>query len=56
MIEVMPAVVYKVIKYLNEKINIPIIAGGLTESREEIENAIESGAKMVSTSKRDLWR
>jgi len=56
MIEVMPALVYKVIKMLKTKIDVPIIAGGLIESREEAENAIESGADAVSTSNRDLWR
>ena len=56
MIEVMPGVVIKTIKKLKEKLNIPIIAGGLVEDIEEVEEALKNGAVSVSTGKKELWK
>lgn len=55
MVEIMPGVLFKVINHLCSKINIPIIAGGLIDSADEINMAIESGAAAVSTGKKELW-
>ncbi len=55
MIEIMPGIVTKVIADLKARLNIPIIAGGLIETRKEIEEAAHSGASAVSTSKQELW-
>lgn len=55
MIEIMPGIVTKVIADLKARLNVPIIAGGLIESRKEIEEAAHSGASAVSTSKQELW-
>ena len=55
MIELMPGIVTKVIANLKEKLNIPIIAGGMIESRLEVRDALQSGATAVSTSKCELW-
>ena len=55
MIEIMPALAYKSIKRIREKSNIPIIAGGLIEYKEEIFSALGAGASMVSTGKQELW-
>jgi len=55
MIEIMPGTVTKVIADLKNKLNIPIIAGGMIESRLEARDALQSGATAVSTSKRELW-
>lgn len=55
MIEVMPGIVTKVISDLKASLNIPIIAGGLIETRKEIEEAIHSGASAVSTGRQELW-
>ena len=55
MIEVMPGGVGKVIKKLREKLSVPIIAGGLIETREETRTALESGASAVSTGAQNLW-
>ena len=55
MIEIMPGIVTKVIADLKTKLDIPIIAGGMIESRLEARDAIQSGAKAVSTSNRELW-
>ncbi len=56
MIEIMPGVVGKVIATLKRCISVPVIAGGLIETREEIDAALLAGAAAVSTGKEELWR
>ena len=55
MIEIMPALAYKSIEKIKKNNQIPIIAGGLIESREEIYHALRAGASMVSTGACNLW-
>lgn len=55
MIEIMPGIVSKVIKRLRGELDMPIVAGGLLETREEIEEAFECGVAAVSTGKPELW-
>lgn len=55
MIEIMPGLLTKAVKKLRQLVNVPIIAGGMIDSAEEIEGALESGATAVSTSKAELW-
>ena len=38
-----------------EKVDTPILAGGLIEFEEEVDNAIDAGAKAVSTANKKLW-
>lgn len=56
MIEVMPGVVPKVIAKIKERTDIPIIAGGLVSTTEEIESALNAGAMAVSTATPELWK
>lgn len=56
MIEIMPGIAHKAISRLRELTTVPIIAGGLIETREEIEQAFAHGAAAISTGKCDLWR
>lgn len=56
MIEIMPGVISsKVIKRVCSKTNLPVIAGGLIETPEEVEAALRAGAVAVSTGKEKLW-
>ncbi len=55
MIEVMPGTVVKVIKKIHELTDIPIIAGGLIESSDEVSAALQSGAIAVSTGNMSVW-
>ena len=55
MIEVMPGGVAKVVKKLKDIVGVPIIAGGLIETEEEMQNALECGAFAVSTGAKALW-
>ncbi|MBQ8525809.1 MAG: glycerol-3-phosphate responsive antiterminator [Clostridia bacterium] len=56
MIEVMPGVVPKVIENLRSRVSVPIIAGGLIETEEEISSALAIGAAAVSTGRTELWK
>lgn len=54
MIEIMPGVITKTVsKFAN--CGIPVIAGGLVETKEEITAALSNGAVAVSTGKEPLW-
>lgn len=55
MIELMPGIAQKAIKSLKAILTVPIIAGGLIDCEEEVENAIAAGASAVSTGKAELW-
>lgn len=55
MIEIMPALAYKSITKIKKNIRIPIIAGGLIDSRDEVYKALGAGASMISTGCHDLW-
>ena len=51
----MPGVVPKVISEFSKKLEIPIIAGGLIESEDEMNLAFDAGASAISTGKKGLW-
>ena len=53
-IEIMPGVITKIIKTFRQE-NIPVIAGGLLETKTEVTAALASGAAGVSTSREELW-
>ena len=54
-VEVLPGVASKIIRSMETAIRVPIIAGGLMETKMDIMEAISSGAIAISTSKRELW-
>ena len=54
-IEVLPGVVPKVIEELSSVCKIPVVAGGLIDTKEEVMLALRSNATCVSTSKKDIW-
>lgn len=54
-VEVLPGIATKAIKIINEETNTSVIAGGLINDVEEVDVAVENGAKYITTSDRDLW-
>ena len=54
LIEIMPGVIGKAIRRFCN-CGIPIIAGGLIETKAEVTEAISCGAAAVSTGKESLW-
>lgn len=54
-IEILPGIIPTVIQEVYEKTGIPVIAGGLIRTAEDIKLAYDGGAKAVSTSQPELW-
>ncbi len=53
-IEILPGVIGKIIERFANGV-IPLIAGGLVETKQEVTTALSQGAIAVSTGKEDLW-
>lgn len=54
-VEFMPAGLHKLLQYLVDLIDKPIIASGLTQDREDIMRALKAGAIAIATTNRQLW-
>ena len=54
LIEIMPGIASKVIKRFVTS-GVPIIAGGLIETKQEITEALKDGAMAISSGKEELW-
>lgn len=54
-VEVLPGIATKAIQIINEETDTSVIAGGLINDIEEVDVAIENGAKYITTSDRKLW-
>ncbi len=55
MIEIMPGVLPQTILKLTQQLSVPIIAGGLIETKEDIIAVLKVGALGVSVGKNCLW-
>ena len=56
MVELLPGLVPKAIRQVRERLDIPVIAGGMVTEADEVEDALSAGALAVSTSDKILWR
>lgn len=56
MVEIMPGIVPKIISRLKTRLGVPIVAGGLIETKNEVLIAVKSGASAVSTGNTELWK
>lgn len=54
LIEIMPGVIPKALKLFSRQ-EIPVIAGGLIETKQEVTAALSAGAVAVSTGRKELW-
>lgn len=54
-IELLPGVIPSMIDEVYKRTNIPVITGGLIRTKDEVREAISSGAVAVTTSNRELW-
>ncbi|WP_456279506.1 glycerol-3-phosphate responsive antiterminator [Bacillus sp. AK128] len=54
-IEVLPGIIPSVLKEIHEETQIPVIAGGLIRTKEDVQHALDNGAFAVTTSNRALW-
>jgi glycerol uptake operon antiterminator len=54
-LEILPGLIPKVIKEIKDATSIPVIAGGLIRTVEDVQSAYQGGAVAVTTSNSDLW-
>lgn len=54
-VELMPGIMPKILRSLCPRVAVPVIAGGLIETKEEIIASISAGAAAVSTGRASLW-
>ena len=55
MIEIMPGLMPGVITHFAQSTDLPVIAGGLIECKDDVIAALSAGASAISTSKEELW-
>lgn len=56
MVEVMPAIAYRIIPYIKDRLNIPIIGGGLLKTKADIENGLKAGCVAFTVSDLNLCK
>lgn len=54
-IEILPGIMPKVIKKVNNISKVPVIAGGLIADREDVMSALSNGAVAISATDYDIW-
>lgn len=54
-VEFLPAGLSKVMSFLIEKIDRPVVASGLTQDKDDVMGALKVGAIAVATSNRRVW-
>ena len=54
-IEILPGIMPGIIKKVNKISKVPVIAGGLIASREDVMTALDSGAISISATGYDIW-
>lgn len=54
-VEILPGLMPKIIKKINNTIRIPVITGGLIDDKEDIINALGAGAIGISTTDKTIW-
>lgn len=55
-VEIMPGISSKTIKTIQKNIELPIIAGGLIETKKEVLDILQAGAVAISTTNKDIWK
>ncbi|MBE6072674.1 MAG: glycerol-3-phosphate responsive antiterminator [Clostridium butyricum] len=54
-LEVLPGVIPKVLDIISRETKKPLVSGGLIENKNEVIQALNSGATCVSTTKKEIW-
>lgn len=54
-IEILPGIMPEVIRQVNSISRVPVIAGGLIKSRQNVMTALDSGAVAVSATSPRVW-
>jgi glycerol-3-phosphate responsive antiterminator len=54
-VEVLPAVLPKILRSVCEAVNVPVIASGLITDKEDVLTALDCGAAAISSTKPQVW-
>lgn len=54
-IEILPALMPKVVKKITEFAHVPVIAGGLVSDKDDVMSVLSAGATCVSSSNQGVW-
>lgn len=54
-VEIMPGIACRLIGQMEQKVSVPIIAGGLIKTKEQVLDCLSNGAVAISTSNAVLW-
>lgn len=54
-IEVLPGIIPDIIQEVYTTLKIPVLAGGLIRSPQDVENALQAGVEAITTSNKELW-
>ena len=55
-VEMLPGVLGHLVAEVRERTGIPVVAGGLIRTEEELKGALDAGAVAITTSRAELWR
>lgn len=55
-VEILPGIMPRVIREICAQISVPVITGGLIQTREEVIGALDAGAVAVSSSCPEVWK
>lgn len=55
-IEILPGIMPSIIKDIKKRTNIPIVAGGLITTKEEVMKALDAGSMAISSSNCGVWQ
>lgn len=54
-VEIMPGVANKIIAQIKNEVHLPIIAGGLIQTKKDVIDSLGAGAIAISTTAHDIW-
>lgn len=55
-IEVLPGIIPSMIEEVKQRSGVPVIAGGLIRTQEQVREALAAGAAAITTSRKELWK
>ena len=55
-IEIMPGCIPRVISWIRQDTNLPVVAGGLVCVKQDVMSALSAGAIAIASSNHDVWR
>ena len=55
-IEILPGIIPEIIHEIHNETKIPILAGGLIRTRQNVIDALDAGAMAISASSEEIWK